>query len=346
MEMKTNLSRHDVEFNKGDMVFVKLQPYRQDKVGFEREENDTTTMEAVEGRVRVHKCPSKFLLLMADDEGDTDQASSEETEEALESGDISILNSLVGHGSPRSLQLWGTIDTDNVHVTLRIQGITMEVELYILPMKGPDVVLGIQWLKKLGKVTNDYAQQSIDFTLADKTYTSQGDASLHMKQMSLHRMQALLARMRSMGYTNYMESRDFIRTSQTSFFITRLLVRKKDGSYRFCVDYQALNAVTVKDKFPISTVDEMFDELGGAIIFTKLDLRARYHQIRVSERDVYKTAFRTHNGHYVFIVMPFRLTNAPFTFQALYGWLPPAIIPYPPASSVFNEVPRDKNPAL
>ncbi|GKA60412.1 putative reverse transcriptase domain-containing protein [Tanacetum coccineum] len=111
--------------------------------------------------------------------------------------------------------------------------------------------------------------------------------------------------------------RGFIRPSTSPWGDPVLFVKKKDGSFRMCFDYRELNKLTVKNRYPLSRIYYLFDQLQGSSVSSKIDLRSGYHQLRVMDEDIPKTAFRTRYGHYEFQVMPFGLTNAPAVFMDL-----------------------------
>ncbi|GJZ42282.1 putative reverse transcriptase domain-containing protein [Tanacetum coccineum] len=108
-----------------------------------------------------------------------------------------------------------------------------------------------------------------------------------------------------------LSDKGFIRPSSSPWGAPVLFIKNKDGSFRMCIDYQELNKLTVKNRFPLPRIDDLFDQLQGSSIYSKINLRSGYHQLRVREQDIPKTAFQTRYGHYEFQVMPFGLTNAP-----------------------------------
>ncbi|GKD08485.1 putative nucleotidyltransferase, ribonuclease H, partial [Tanacetum coccineum] len=119
------------------------------------------------------------------------------------------------------------------------------------------------------------------------------------------------------GQLKELQDKGFIRPSSSPWGASVLFVKKKDSSFRMCIDYKELNKLTVKNRYPLPKIDDLFDQMQGSQFFSKIDLRSGYHQLRVHEDDIPKTAFRTCYGHFEFTIIPFGLTSAPAIFMDL-----------------------------
>nr|KYP32370.1 Retrovirus-related Pol polyprotein from transposon opus [Cajanus cajan] len=279
----------------------------------------------------------------------------------LDYGQTTIAKVTLGDGNKKKVQ--GRCNG----VLVELDELQIIIDSYVFDVGDVDLILGVEWLATLGKVTTDWKKQIMEFNYEGKKIQLKGEVNLGRVFESLFcflnqeegRLQRILqnfsevflepkglppkrtkehvivlkqgaepVNVRPYRYPHYQKEEierqvdellkfGVIRPSTSAYSSPVILVRKKDHTWRMCVDYRALNKETIPDKYPIPVIEELLDELNGASYFSKLDLKSGYHQIRVREEDIPKTAFRTHNGHYEYLVMSFGLMNAPATFQSL-----------------------------
>ncbi|KAA0041947.1 ty3-gypsy retrotransposon protein [Cucumis melo var. makuwa] len=216
---------------------------------------------------------------------------------------------------------------------IEIAGHLIEVTLLVLDMHDFDVILGIDWLaanhvsidcsrkevafnpplmssfKFKGEGLRSFPKREIEFAIELELGTVPiSKAPYRMAPAELKELKVQLQELLDKG---------FIRPSVSPWGAPVLFVKKKDGSMRLCIDYRELNKVTVKNKYPLPRIDDLFDQLQGDTMFSKIDLLSQYHQLRIKDSDVSKTAFRSRYGHYEFIVMSFGLKNASTVFMDL-----------------------------
>ncbi|KAA0062661.1 Transposon Ty3-I Gag-Pol polyprotein [Cucumis melo var. makuwa] len=241
-------------------------------------------------------------------------------------------------GSSTAIQGKGVCES----VEIQLADLKVTEDFLPLELGGVDAILGMQWLHALGVTIVDWKNLTFSFTCNGKSVCIKGDPSLTKTRISLKSMlktwddqdegyliecraievkedrkQQIVEKQESPWATNSIQN--VLKGFDDVFTWPEKLPQRREIEHQIHLkeDYRAINNVTIPDKFPIPVVEELFDELNGASLFSKIDLKSGYHQIRMVEKDIPKTAFRTHEGHYEFLVMPFGLTNAPATFQPL-----------------------------
>ncbi|GJW56075.1 putative reverse transcriptase domain-containing protein [Tanacetum coccineum] len=168
----------------------------------------------------------------------------------------------------------------------------------------------MDWLAKYQAVIV-CAEKIVRIPWGNETLIIHGDGTRAPYRLAPSEMKELSEQLKELS------DKGFIRPSSSPWGAPVLFVKKKDRSFRMCIDYRELNKLTVKNRYPLPKIDDLFDQLQGSSVYSKIDLRSGYHQLRVREEDIPKTAFRTRYGHYEFQVMPFGLTNAPAVFMDL-----------------------------
>nr|GEY02325.1 putative reverse transcriptase domain-containing protein [Tanacetum cinerariifolium] len=205
--------------------------------------------------------------------------------------------------------------------TLNFLNPPFNINLMLVPLGSFDVIIGMDWLTKYhGVIICDEKIVSVPFGREEANDKSEGK---RLEDVPIVRdfpkvfpedfseMKELAEQLQELS------DKGFIRPSSLPWGAPVLFVKKKDGSFRMYIDYHELKKLTVKNRYPVPRIDDLFDQLQGSSVYLKIDLRTGYHQLRVREEDIPKTAFRTRYGHYEFQVMPFGLTNAPVVFMDL-----------------------------
>nr|GFA96121.1 retrotransposon protein, putative, Ty3-gypsy subclass [Tanacetum cinerariifolium] len=186
--------------------------------------------------------------------------------------------------------------------TLNLLNHPFNINLMPVELGSFDTIIGMDWLAKYQAVIV-CAEKIVRIPWGNKTLIIHGDGS-------------------NQGNATRLSIISCTKTENSSpWGALVLFVKKKDGSFRMCIDYQKLNKQTVKNRYPLPRIDDLFDQLQGSSVYSKIDLRSGYHQLRVREEDIPKTTFITRYGHYEFQVRPFGLTNASAVFMDLMNWL-------------------------
>ncbi|KAL0546400.1 hypothetical protein IC582_016308 [Cucumis melo] len=221
---------------------------------------------------------------------------------------------------------------------IEIAGHVIEVTLLVLDMLDFDVILGMDWLAA-NHASIDCSRKEVDVSLSSEPvvrdcpdvfpeelpglpphreveFAIELEPGMVLISRAPYRMAPAELKELKVQLQELLD-KGFIRSSVSPWGAPVLFVKKKDGSMRLCIDYRELNKVIVKNRYPLPRIDDLFDQLQGATVFSKIDLRSGYHQLRIKDGDVPKTNFRSRYGHYEFIVMSFGLTNAPAVFMDL-----------------------------
>ncbi|GJQ98052.1 putative reverse transcriptase domain-containing protein [Tanacetum coccineum] len=225
------------------------------------------------------------------------------------------------------------VDTIIRGCTLNLLNHPFNIDLMPAELGSFDVIIGKDWLAKYHAVIV-CDEKIVRISFGNKTLIVRGDGSNNGNEFRLNiisctKTQSVApvarapyrfapSKMKELSdQLQELSDKGFIRPSSSPWGAPVLFVKKKDGSFRMCINYRELNKVTVKNRYPLPRIDDLFDQLQGSSVYLKIDLRSGYHQLRVRKEDIPKTAFRTRYGHYEFQVMPFGLTNALAVFMNL-----------------------------